>query len=372
MSRYIYIDIDSPTDRIVYQRDANNHASIPVSGRFKGDVDVTSVTARLFPIHPDWGTPCKDVTLAFDALAGTFHGKLDAAGGWYRLEITVAGEAGEWASAGATVDHVGVGEVFVTFGHSCAQGGMKEDPGAQDDRVSCVNLRHSFLHESQYPFAFEHLSHGSQLGPWNATPHAWGILADSIVKRLNVPVLMMGAAFGGTNIEMNYKVSQQIPYEHSFSNYSRGMPYRPFLFALQRYASRTGIRSALVQHGGNDVGSSDRAKFTKEFGTLIEHTRKVTGMPHLGFMLMKEGEFKGQWAGPGEENINGGIADLVKNVPQVFQGPYYGDIPGEAPFKPDAVHLGPLGLPLYAEIWEKAILDSDFIARCKPTLATLV
>jgi hypothetical protein len=369
MSKYIYCEIDSPVNRVVYQRDLNNEAVIPLSGRIWGDGDITSVHARLVPVNASCGTPVPTMDIPFDPLAGTFSAKITAKAGWYRLEVNAFSEGGELGTAADSIDHVGVGEVFITFGHSCAQGGLKEDPGAQDDRACCVNHRHSLLHECNLTFEFSHMGYGKKLGPWNASTHGWAALADQLIERLHVPVLIYGAAFGGTNIEMNYNVTQNIPYEHAFSKYHRGMPYRPLAAALRHYAVRTGVRAVLTQHGGNDVATpTTRAQFAMMFRTVIEHTRTAHGLPNLGFMLMKEGEFRGEWSGPGEEKINGGIADVLATVPQTFRGPYYGDIPGGEPYRPDYVHLSAAGVPLYAALWAKAILDSDFLSKCVPSM----
>jgi len=179
-------------------------------------------------------------------------------------------------------------------------------------------------------------------------------------------VLIYGCAFGGTNIEHNYKTIRRIPFEHGFCRYELGMPYRPVSATLRHYATRTGIRGILCQHGGNDVGCSDREKFFNEFKFVIEHTREAHGYPNLAFMLMTEGPFGGEWAGPGDNNINPGLADLVAKVPYVWEGPDYRLMPAEAPYRPDKVHMALPGFQMYADMWVDKIVNTGFLENSVP------
>ena len=69
---------------------------------------------------------------------GGFSGRLPAPAGWYALALRTRSATGIVATA--TVERVGVGEVFIVVGHSVAQGGDINLPGSTDDRVNTIAL----------------------------------------------------------------------------------------------------------------------------------------------------------------------------------------------------------------------------------------
>ena len=127
------LSISSPANRLVFQRNLEGNAVIPVAGicAWPGAtveariVDVASGNAgdwtRMDTVRPDF----------------SFRGRLTVAAGWYSLELRALSEGD---SAAATVERVGVGEVFVVVGHSVAHGGQINLPGAEDDRVNTIAL----------------------------------------------------------------------------------------------------------------------------------------------------------------------------------------------------------------------------------------
>ncbi|MVM37400.1 hypothetical protein GO730_06800 [Spirosoma sp. HMF3257] len=95
-------------------------------------------------------------------------------------------------------------------GQSNAQGGVEKNvPAAVDDRVSCIDFfQRDQIDNQSFPFIFSHVSAGASVGPSNA-PYLWGILGDSLTKRLNVPILFLGAAQGEVIVLSGMSAQQQ-------------------------------------------------------------------------------------------------------------------------------------------------------------------
>jgi len=142
--------ITSPQARIVYQRNQQNEASIPITGICPGNA--TRVDARVEIVPGAQGISTNWVQIDGNPQNGTFQGNLTAKGGWYRLFVRVF--AGGSIIAESILDRVGVGEVFIIAGQSNAQGGHQPTPGASDDRVSCVDYADGDLTESNFPTYF--------------------------------------------------------------------------------------------------------------------------------------------------------------------------------------------------------------------------
>ena len=125
------INISFPADRGVFQRGADNTADITV----KASVDTTqTVKAELEGegIASKW----VELTKTENGYEGTIEDV--AAGGWYSLVVATFDSSGN-ETGRSTVDHVGVGEVFITGGqsNSCNFGGEKTE--AESDLVSAFD-----------------------------------------------------------------------------------------------------------------------------------------------------------------------------------------------------------------------------------------
>ena len=110
------IRLTYPVDRQVIQRDNNNQASVQIAGSYSVAID--RVEARFVALR---GGQTTDWTLLQNApTGGQFNGSLAARGGWYRIEVR--GRRGNQTVGTSQLDHFGIGEVFIIYGHSNAQG----------------------------------------------------------------------------------------------------------------------------------------------------------------------------------------------------------------------------------------------------------
>jgi hypothetical protein len=107
--------LTSPLDYQVFQRRSRLQGSVGVRGVVEGDCD--AIQLRLAGKSLPGELPGNWQPLAFDPQTHAFHGEVaTAAGGWYRIEVQ-AMHHGKLLGRG-TIEHVGVGEVFVVAGQS--------------------------------------------------------------------------------------------------------------------------------------------------------------------------------------------------------------------------------------------------------------
>ncbi len=337
------VQIASPQSRIVYQRNKSNQANVMVSGTAPGNA--TRAEARLVAINGGQTTDWVNIPL----LSGkAFKGSLTGQAGWYQLNVrvwnngTLLGEN--------TVDRVGIGEVFIVAGQSNAVG-VQATEGAIDDRISCVDFRDNDLHEQLLPVAFSQAVTGANIGPSNPL-HVWGMLGQRLVQRLNVPVLMLGAAQAATTSEQWRRTAEG-------TGDASGLPYRRLGVAILHYASRTGLRGILWHQGEGDVGRGGD-QYVSNLQYIINKSREQLNFGNLAWVISRATYTYGQT----DESIISAQNRLINIVPNAFEGPYT-DILTGSENRPDNVHFGGSGLLLLTEMWNQSLSD-DFFNRSTP------
>lgn len=356
------LQITSPANRIVYQRNAANQAPIIVAGTYSQPVD--KVEARFVPVNG--GTATDWAILQTNPRGGAFSGQMTVGAGWYTLEVR--GSFGERPVGQATLDRVGVGEVLLIMGHSNAQGGYSPSQGATDDRVVAADFSKIDLfayNTTADPnflpaLDFAALCQNCGIAPYNGVPWVWSQLGDLLVKKLNVPVLFYSAAFGGTSIEQNYKAIKRIPFDGGFVNYNIGMPYINLKNALMRYVPTTGLRGVLAVHGENDRYSS-KDDIVKFYQTTIEQSRVDAGKPDLAWVVAVSSFNTTVW-----DNVTAAQREVIATVPNVFAGPNL-DVVNSLEDRPDRLHYSEVGQTKIAALWNEA-LTPEFFQTANPML----
>ena len=355
------LSITSPANRLVFQRDQAGMAVIPVAGSCAWPgamveariVDAASSQAgdwtRLDTVRPDF----------------SYRGKLTAAAGWYTLEVRARGEGN---SAAATVERVGIGEVFVVVGHSVAHGGQINLPGAEDDRVSTIALPAGDM-ESQRQYKLtgdarflpeivgSHFDANVQPAPAGNGTYFWAAFAERLARAQNVPVLLLNAAFGGTSLEHWAKSARGEPFAHPFVISSIRMPYIRLQHALTRYCAVTGLRAILADQGQNDWPEKDEGKIIANYQAWIEQARKDTGFPGLAVVVNR------QSPPDGFGQVRRVQERMIKEYPHCFPGADYDTLDKEDTV--DRIHLNKSGAKKAARLWAEA-LNADFFKAAMP------
>jgi hypothetical protein len=394
------ITLNFPVARAVVQRNNANEANLNIAGRI--NIVADKVEARLVPraeqvrldtiIATSW-------QVVQNTPKGFFSGTILAKGGWYNLEVraiknnTLVGNI-------TAVERVGIGEVFVFVGHSNAQGGAYDLTGysATDDRISCIavgqepqcyginpfqpatssdSLWCKYLQSGDAQFLpvlkFSQVTIASGIAPFSSRPWFWGIMGDSLSKKLNVPIMLYGAAFGGSNSDHWYKAALGIPFDHGFIKSSIGMPYINLKNILQLYVPLTGIRSVLCLHGVNERGDSQSVVQNWMEG-YIAQSRIDSKINNLAWMIALDSYLldHNQFPPPFPMNFGPRNAQMAVSAKLFnFLGPDLDQITDNGggfgvSDRPDGLHFGNSGLVQAANRWATAINSNNFLKNSVP------
>jgi hypothetical protein len=390
------ISLAFPVPRAVIQRNNANQASLNIAGRIKQSVD--KIEARLVPRNEQSrldtivATPWQTVQLN---PINFFSGTISVKGGWYNLQMRAI-KAGVTIIDTLIVQRVGIGEVFVYVGHSNAQGGAygQTGPDATDDRVSCIpvgkepscngrvpfqpatssdSLWCNYLQtgEAQYlpVLTFSKVTRTLGIAPFCGLPWFWSIVGDSLSRKLNVPIMLYGTAFGGTKSEHWFKASQGILFDHGFVKSSIKMPYINLKNVLQLYVPLTGIRV----NERND-SQSDIQNWMQGY---IAQSRVDAKIPNLAWLIATDSYLldHGQYPQPFPLKFEARNAQaFMQSQPYNFQGPDLDMITDNnagnpTSERPDGLHFGNQGLVSAANLWVNSINQNSFLRGSFPKLA---
>ncbi len=362
---YGQVQVSYPSERIVIQRNVHNEGTVYVTGTVSQISD--RIEARLVVRDEDPGESSTSwITLDNTVANGSFSGMLQAKGGRYDLEVRAIRNNNPVGSP-AIVQKVGIGEVFLIVGHSNAQG-VSQGVGAQSDLVSSMNLNEigsvfeNYLTtaDPQYqPVTYSQLCTACGMAPFHGTPWFWGKFGDKVVEHLKVPVLLYGAAFGGSNMAQTYMAAYGIPFEHGFINSSIGMPYINIENTLNAMVPKTGLRAIISAHGVNDGGST-REEFYFHHKGVIDKTRETEKFRNLVWMIARSCYNNGI-----QTQLLEAQEDLLL-LEHVFPGPDLNSIGNEGrgndtPDNTDHLHFNSLGQTLAANLWGDAVAAQNFL-----------
>ena len=355
------LSVTSPANRLVFQRNQAGNATLSVAGNcaWPGTVIEARMVDTATGKAGDW------TSLGKVQPDSTYRGSLAVAAGWYSLEVRARGEG---HSAVATVERVGVGEVFIVVGHSVAHGGAINLPGAADDRVSTIALPAGDM-ESQWQYKFtgnprflpdavgRHFDSNVQPAPSGNGTYFWAAFAEHVAEAQHVPVLILNAAFGGTSLEHWAKSARGEPFAHPFVVSSIRMPYIRLEHTLKKYCAVTGLRAILADQGQNDWPEKDENKIIANYQAWIEQARKDTGFPNLAVVVNR------QSPPDGFGQIRRVQDRMIKEYPFCFPGPNYDTLDKDDTV--DKVHLSESGARKAAQLWATA-LDANFFKAAVP------
>jgi hypothetical protein len=398
------ISVTFPVSRAVIQRSNANQASLNIVGRI--NISADRIEARLVP-RPEQARV--DTILATnwqivqENPTNLFSGSIAVKGGWYNLEIKAI-KNGTIVGNSTVVERVGIGEVFTFVGHSNAQGGAygQTGPDATDDRVSCIAVGQEPSCNGSFPFfqpatssdslwckylqtadaeylpvlKFSKVSIASGIAPFSSRPWFWSIVGDSLSRKLNVPIMLYGAAFGGTNSEHWFNAAKGIPFEHGFIKSSIGMPYINLKNILQLYVPLTGIRAVLCLHGVNDRNAS-QGNIQAWMEGYIAQSRVDAKIPNLAWMIALDSYLLDHGQNPAPNPVRDAPRNAqtsIRTQSDNFAGPDLDVITDNGngiggSERPDGLHFGNQGLVSAANVWVNVINKQSFLGVSIPKLS---
>ena len=317
------LQIESPNERSVIQRNEQNMGRLLVRCTANGEsVEVKVVERTHLKTTKDW--------TALDAEKNSFTKTLDLAAGWYQLEFQVK-QGGKIVKT-ATVQHVGIGDVFVTLGQSNSANYGQPRQAAKSDCVSSCDFRTGLWRHADDP----------QPGATGGGGSPWPILGDLLVKKAGVPVGFVCLGVGSTG------VGQWAPLPSPQGCYVR------LKTALQLVGPQ-GCRAVLWHQGETDsiLGTSAEA-YAATLGRIITQSREDAGWAvPWGVALASYHPAKGATV-ERQQAVIAGQKLVIQRQPGVFQGPET-DSNHKNGFLADTVHFNADGLTAHAQGWLAAL-----------------
>lgn len=358
------IQVTFPTTRAIIQRNTNNQATLRITGYYT--TAITRVEARLL-VRDGIGTATDWVPIQTNPTGGVYAGDLKGSGGWYNLEVRALNGSQQVGST-ATVERVGIGEVFVIAGQSNAQGIHQSAPNPQNDLVNCVNDNYGngFPGDPPKP-VFTRLDNtpGFSIAPRGVGSWCWGQLGDNLVKRLRVPVMFFNAAFTGTAVR-NWRESA--PEGGTAFGVFTGEPYGPrqpyinLKLALQFYANMLGVRAVLWHQGETDnVLNTPTQEYINDLSFTINQSRQDYNQA-LSWVVSRASY--GDFFGGADAAVIAAQNQVINSTPNIFAGPNTDGIqvPRKRPPLNEelGLHFDFNGLIDVANAWNASLTDAFF------------
>jgi Carbohydrate esterase, sialic acid-specific acetylesterase/Secretion system C-terminal sorting domain len=376
ITSFSQVNINFPVERAVFQRDNNNTAFVHVTGNYEGEA--SSVEGRLVPMVEGQGIQTPWQILDASPKNGSFTGKISGLGGWYQLQIRTI--KSEQVTGVATLNKVGIGEVFIIAGQSNVRGRKNYgEVGSVDDRVNTLDYKNDVFRPLTVLSKFTKIGQTTDVGPFGEGPWIWGELGDKLTNRLNVPVLFLNAAWEGSTVK-NWRESaegkQTVNVNPGYNFPEGGFPYRNLRDVLNIYSSILGVRSIIWQQGETDTEPSRTSEneYASELQQLINLTRQQSSK-NISWVIARTSltypnvtssaiinaqnkvistPFNNTFAGPETDNLQ------VDVEPIRFDGVHFGNKPGSA------------GLSLLASEWNRYLSNDFFVKSIPHTAATIL
>jgi len=387
------ISVTFPSDRVVFQRDNSNQAVLTVAGYFSGCAD--RIEARFIPRAAGQGVQAPSdggwAIIQSNPVGGNFYGTMPVTGGWYKLEVRAILDNNPVGSN--SVEHVGVGEVFVVAGQSNATGGdgNPNGPGSTDDRVNSVNFQN--VNANNYPGIapysdiqlpcpeFVHLDAETKTAPFGNYAWCWGAFGDKLVKKLQVPVMIFNAGWSSTGIrnwQETINPNGVTTSEFSYT-FPTGLPFGHMRITLNNYIAQLGVRAILWHQGETDnLANRTELDYLKDIREVIQATRDLSGKSDLAWVVSRVSRFTVNGASRTWQPVIDAQNDVIGigahgsdpayKLPGVFAGPATDDY-WDSNYRSDEVHFSGAGLIHLAEFWTEK-LTTDFFAQSTPYPST--
>lgn len=343
--------LSSPRDFEVAQRSAVGRGVLQVVGQLSQDIPESSaVEARLLEVRgeADWRRlPAK---VSGRTISGLFEAP---GGGWWRLEVRVL-HAGKVLATGS-VDHVGVGEVFVVAGQSNSANHGEEKQTPQTGRVAAFDGTKWQLANDPQPGAGG--KGGSFMPP----------LGDALARKFNVPIGFVACGIGATSVREWLPKGATFPNPPTLTGRveqladgqwaSKGAAFEMFVARMKALGPQ-GFRAVLWHQGESDANQKDPTRtlpgklYRQHLEQLIRESRRAIGWDAPWFVAQASYHVPGD---EGSDDIRAAQASLWKDG-LALAGPDSDALKGDLRERNgQGVHFSGKGLREHAAKWAEKI-----------------
>lgn len=185
------ISLASPMDYQIFQRTTREQGELTITGTIlpesRDALPLDSLEARLMGKSATGDLPDRWQPLPFDPRVASFSGQLSMrAGGWYRLEVRALRQNEPVMTN--TVEHVGVGEIFVIAGQSNSANYGEKKNQTETGLVAAYNGTNWQLAADPEPGA------GGKKGSFMP------LFGDAMAMRFHVPIGIVPMGIGSTSV----------------------------------------------------------------------------------------------------------------------------------------------------------------------------
>jgi hypothetical protein len=209
---------------------------VPLRGKVRPECD--KVRVRFTGLSVDEPLPDVWKNVPFDNKANrTFDTLLPVpAGGWYKVEVQ--GLKDDKVVAEATVDHVGVGEVFLIAGQSNATNCGEEQLRTRTGMVASFGGENWQPGDDPQPGVHDKTGGGS----------CWPAFGDALYEKYHVPIGIASTGHSGSSVKA----------------WQPGSEYFNWMMTRIKQLGTQGFRAVLWHQGESDVGLT-----SEEYGRLL-------------------------------------------------------------------------------------------------------
>ncbi len=270
------LTMSSPLDYQVIQRTSKQNGTIFIRGEF------ADATAKSFIIEARLtvnSQPEKWRGLSVNSKERSFEARWDApAGGWHRLDVRARSETNILAES--SVEHIGIGEVFVIAGQSNSANHGEEKQKTRTALIAAFDGKRW------------QLAHDPQPGASGAGGSFMPSFGDAIVEKFHVPVGIVACGVGATSVREWLPKGAKFPHPPTLVGHvqqlpsgewqSKGTIFASFSARLKQLGPH-GFRAVLWHQGESDANQDDPTRtlpgslYREYLKNLIRATRREIG-----------------------------------------------------------------------------------------------
>lgn len=347
------LTLSSPSDYQVVQRSSPGKGLLRFTANLSEDLggEGISFEARFTKDGQDSGWLRAGGSLKNRQLTGQVEAP---AGGWWRMDLRLS-QNGKSLTEGS-VQHVGVGEVFVIAGQSNSANHGEEKQRTQSGLVAAFNAgRWQIAHDPQP---------GASGGGGSFIP----AFADAVVAREKVPVGIVACGIGATSVREWLPKGSRFPNPPTLLGRVQGLQNGEWMSKGDAYAMLVqrmkalgpqGFRALLWHQGESDANQKDGTRtlsgnlYAAYLQKIINDSRRDIGWQAPWFVAQASYHVPGD---EGSEDIRAAQASLWR-ADMALQGPDSDALKGMLrERKGQGVHFSGEGLRAHGEKWAQKVL----------------